>query len=134
MRKIIPYGLRNIGPVSLGWLRDAGITSRADLIRLGAVEAFLRVKARQSRASLNLLWALAGAERGVAWNRLTEDTRERLLRELDAAVDLKDPASKDKQSAKGKSKRKAARKTSKPTSKSKTKPKQAPARKSKKKG
>lgn len=92
MRKIIPYGLRNIGPVSLGWLHDAGIKSRADLIRMGAVHAYLRVKGQQSRASLNLLWSLAGAERGVAWNRLTDDTRERLLRELDAAQDIKKPA------------------------------------------
>lgn len=98
IRKIVPYGLRNIGPVSLGWLREAGINSRADLIRLGAVEAYLKIKATQSRASLNLLWALAGAERGVTWNRLTEDTRERLLRELDAAQDL--PGSKPKAKAK----------------------------------
>lgn len=102
IRNIVPYGLRNIGPVSLGWLREAGIQSRADLIRMGAVDAYLRIKARQSRASLNLLWALAGAERGVAWNRLTEETRERLLRELDAAVDLQNP--KPKAPAKGKPK------------------------------
>lgn len=87
-RKVVPYGLRNIGPVSLEWLHDAGIRNRADLIRLGAVEAYLRVKAGQSRASLNLLWALAGAERGVASTRLTQETRKRLLRELDAAIDL----------------------------------------------
>lgn len=106
MRKIIPYGLRNIGPVSLGWLQDAGINSRADLIRMGAVQAYLKVKAKQSRASLNLLWSLAGAERGVAWNRLTEETRERLLRELDAILDLKDPKPKatPKPAAKAKSK------------------------------
>ena len=85
IRKLPPAGLKNIGPVSLGWLREAGIRSRADLIRLGAVQAYLRIKTHQSRASLNLLWALAGAERGLRWNRLPDDARERLLLELDAA-------------------------------------------------
>ena len=113
MRKIIPYGLRNIGPVSLGWLEEAGITSRADLIRQGAVQAYLKVKVLQSRASLNLLWALAGAERGVAWNRLSEDTRERLLRELDAALDVDRPA-KQKTAAKKAAAKKAASKKASP--------------------
>ena len=85
IRKLPPAGLKNIGPVLLGWLREAGIRSRADLIRLGAVQAYLRIKTHQSRASLNLLWALAGAERGLRWNRLPDDARERLLLELDAA-------------------------------------------------
>lgn len=110
MRKIIPYGLRNIGPVSLGWLQDAGIKSRADLIRMGAVHAYLKVKNQQSRASLNLLWSLAGAERGVAWNRLTEDTRERLLRELDAALDIKRPSAKKAAAKKSAPKKVAAKK------------------------
>lgn len=109
IRKIVPYGLRNIGPVSLGWLREAGINSRADLIRMGAVEAYLKIKATQSRASLNLLWSLAGAERGLAWNRLTEDTRERLLRELDAAQDV--PGSKPKSTPKSKTVAKTVAKT-----------------------
>lgn len=86
MKPRVPYSdLKNIGPVSLGWLREIGISRRADLIRQGAVQVFLKVKRTGRKPTLNLLWALAGAERGLAWNRLSTEQRERLLLELDAA-------------------------------------------------
>ncbi len=81
-----PSRLKNLGPVSTRWLASVGIRRRADLIRLGAVEAFLRVKAAGHKPSLNLLWALAGAERGLRWNRLSQEDRHRLLLELDAGL------------------------------------------------
>ena len=81
-----PPVLKNLGPVSTRWLASVGIHRRADLIRLGPVEAFLRVKAAGHKPSLNLLWALAGAERGLRWNKLSAEDRHRLLIELDAAV------------------------------------------------
>jgi DNA transformation protein and related proteins len=81
-----PPRLTNLGPVSSRWLASVGIHRRADLIRLGPVEAFLRVKAAGHKPSLNLLWALAGAERGLRWNKLSEQDRHALLLELDAAV------------------------------------------------
>ena len=78
-------GIKNIGPVSQQWLASVGIRKRADLIRMGPVEAFLRVKAAGHKPTLNLLWALAGAERGLQWNKLSQQDREQLLFELDAA-------------------------------------------------
>jgi hypothetical protein len=78
--------LKNIGPVSQRWLAEVGITRRADLIRMGPVEAFLRVKAAGHKPSLNLLWALAGAERGLPWSKLSVEDRHQLLLELDAAI------------------------------------------------
>jgi DNA transformation protein and related proteins len=81
-----PPQLKNLGPVSTRWLASVGIQRRADLIRLGPVEAFLRVKAAGHKPSLNLLWALAGAERGLRWNKLSEQDRHALLLELDAAT------------------------------------------------
>lgn len=78
--------LKNLGPVSAAWLAGVGVVTRADLIRLGPVAAFLRVRDAGHKASMNLLWALAGAERGLRWNKLTDDERQRLLLELDAAV------------------------------------------------
>lgn len=83
--KVAPR-LKNLGPVSTGWLASVGIHRRADLIRLGPVEAFLRVKAAGHKPSLNLLWALAGAERGLRWNKLSQENRHQLLMELDAEV------------------------------------------------
>ena len=83
--------LKNIGPVSSRWLAQGGIRKRADLIRLGPVEAFLRVKAAGHKPSLNLLWALAGAERGLQWSKLSTEDRQQLLLELDAAVASRHP-------------------------------------------
>lgn len=77
--------LKDLGPVSASWLAGVGVKTRADLIRLGPVQAFLRVRDAGHKASMNLLWALAGAERGLRWNKLPEDDRQRLLIELDAA-------------------------------------------------
>lgn len=84
-------GVKNIGPVSSGWLSSVGVRSRADLIRLGPVSAYLRVKDAGHRVTLNLLWALAGAERGLPWNRLSPEDRQQLLLELDAALATREP-------------------------------------------
>ena len=81
-----PPQLMNLGPVSSRWLASIGIHRRADLIRMGPVEAFLRVKEAGHKPSLNLLWGLAGAERGLRWSKLSEADRHHLLLELDAAV------------------------------------------------
>lgn len=83
-------GLKNVGPVSAAWLESVGIRKRADLIRLGPVAAFLRVRDAGHKPSLNLLWALAGAERGLPWNRLGDEDRRQLLLELDAAIATRD--------------------------------------------
>jgi DNA transformation protein len=73
--------LRNLGPVSAGWLEAAGIRSAAELRRLGAVEAFRRVAFhRGGDVSANLLYALEGALRGVRWDRLPREEREALKR------------------------------------------------------
>ncbi len=75
----------NLGPVSNGWLQAQGISSLQDLRRVGAVAAYLRVKRDVPHASLNLLWALAGALENCRWNQLSSETRTRLLLELAAA-------------------------------------------------
>ena len=46
--------LPNLGPKSSQWLRDAGITTIADLERLGPVVAFRLVKRHEPKVSLNL--------------------------------------------------------------------------------
>ena len=83
--------LFNLGPKSAAWLVAAGIRSRADLARLGAVRAYLKVKAQQPNASLNLLWALAGALERCRWNALPDGMRASLLLELDARTPLTKP-------------------------------------------
>ncbi len=75
--------LRNLGPQSQAMLAQAGITSEADLKRLGAVMAYARTKAVCPKASLNLLWALEGALSGRDWKVVAETERASLLMALE---------------------------------------------------
>jgi DNA transformation protein and related proteins len=70
--------LRNLGPASASWLREVGITTIAELQRLGPTLAYQMVKQKQPKSSLNLLWAMAAGIVDRDWRQLTEDERERL--------------------------------------------------------
>ena len=76
--------LRNLGPASAEWLRDAGIATIAEHSRLGPVLAYRLVKQKQPRASLNLLWALAAGLSDLDWRELSESDKHRLQAELAA--------------------------------------------------
>jgi len=75
--------LRNLGPKSGQWLREAGITTIAELERLGPVVAFRLVKQRQPKASLNLLWAMAAGLKGKDWRKLSEEEKGDLKRSVE---------------------------------------------------
>ncbi len=77
--------LRNLGPKSSQWLRDAGITTIAELEQLGPVAAYRLVKERQPKVSLNLLWALEAGLKGKDWRELPEVTKQRLRKEAEEA-------------------------------------------------
>lgn len=53
--------LKNLGKTSVQWLKAAGVQTPSDLRRLGAVQAYLTVKARGFRATKVLLFAIEGA-------------------------------------------------------------------------
>jgi DNA transformation protein len=75
----IPVGqLPNLGPKSAAWLRDVGVTTRAELERLGSVRAFRKVIEAGHPSSLNLLYALEGALLDLRWDRLSEEIRANL--------------------------------------------------------
>ncbi|MBM3585051.1 MAG: competence protein TfoX [Alphaproteobacteria bacterium] len=74
--------LRNIGPETARRLVALGIADEAALRRVGAVEAYRRLKAADPRhTSLNALWALAGALLPLPWTRLPADLKETLRAE-----------------------------------------------------
>jgi hypothetical protein len=79
--------LLNIGPKSAAWLRQVGVRTLDDLRRLGAVGTFLKVKRAGFKPSLNLLYALAGAERGCHWTALSADDKNAMVVEVNAATD-----------------------------------------------
>lgn len=76
--------LCNLGPQSRQWLREVGIHTIGELKRLGPILAFRQVKQHQPKASLNLLWALAAGLKGKDWRELSEASKERLRKQLQA--------------------------------------------------
>ena len=71
--------MRNLGPACAAWLEAAGIRSEAEIRRLGSVETFRRVAfSRSGDVSMNLLYALEGAIRGVRWDHLSPEDRAAL--------------------------------------------------------
>ena len=74
--------LLNLGPTSAGWLAEIGVRSRAELVEVGVVEAYCLVKARQPKASLNLLYALYGAVHGLPWNQIPLEVKASLQAEV----------------------------------------------------
>lgn len=75
--------MKNLGPISAARLRAVGIDSPEDLRRLGAVEAFLRLRrGLPFDISLVFLYALHGAVTDTDWRQLSESTRARLRREV----------------------------------------------------
>lgn len=75
--------LPNLGPMSAQMLAAAGITTLAQLRRLGAIEAYVRARQADRGASLNLLYALEGALRGQHWQAVRRERRLELLTALD---------------------------------------------------
>lgn len=84
--------LRNIGPKSAAWLRQVGLKTAEDLQRVGALDAFIRVKRAGFKPSLNLLYALEGALLDCHWQDIPAERRSELLIAADAAIaELPDP-------------------------------------------
>lgn len=81
----IPRWSSGLGPKSQQMLAAAGITSLAQLRKLGAVQAYVRVKHAGCNASLNLLWGLESALTGEHWRVVATVHRTRLLLALDDA-------------------------------------------------
>jgi len=84
--------LRNIGPKSAAWLRQVGLRSAEDLVAVGAVQAFVKVKRAGFKPSLNLLYALEGALQDCHWHDVPEPRRQQLLAELETANAALPPA------------------------------------------
>ncbi len=79
--------LPGIGPVTQGWLAEAGIGTVGDLRDLGAVEIYRRLKFMMpERVNLNALYGLEAALRGCHWLHLPVEVKDS-LREQAGAID-----------------------------------------------
>lgn len=81
--------LKGLGPKSEKSLNRIGLYSKADLINLGAVRAYLRLKQSSSdRPSLNFLYALVGAIEDRHWTDISKAEKLNLMNELEALEPL----------------------------------------------
>ena len=77
--------MRNIGPKSKQWLASIGVHTLDDVVRLGVVETYKRVKAAYpEKVSLNLLYALQAALLDLPWNELPPDIKEELKQQVES--------------------------------------------------
>ena len=83
--------LRNIGPKSAAWLRQVGLRSLDDVVAIGAVEAYMKVRRAGFKPSLNLLYSLEGALVDCHWQEVPEARRSELVQAAEAAIALLPP-------------------------------------------
>lgn len=79
--------MKNLGAESIEMLAAAGIRTRNALTELGSVGAYVAVKRAGQKPTLNLLYALEGAIRDIAWTDLPYQVRASLTLEADAYLD-----------------------------------------------
>ena len=76
--------MKNIGPKTKQWLASIGVHTLDDVVNLGVVETYKRVKAAYpEKVSLNLLYGLQAALLDLPWNELPPDIKEELKRQVE---------------------------------------------------
>ena len=68
----------NLGPATMSWLADLGLTDEAAILAQDPIELALLLRRAGHPASLNLVYALAGARLGLRWDALPDDLRHDL--------------------------------------------------------
>ena len=77
--------MRNMGPKSRQWLASIGVHTLDDVVSLGVIETYKRVKAAYpEKVSLNLLYALQAALLDLPWNELSPDIKEELKQQAES--------------------------------------------------
>ena len=94
--------LPNLGPVTRRWLSEVGIADVATLRATGAVPAFVRLRFAFGRAvSLNALYAIDAALRGVPWTALSPGERDALRHAAQAALPEPEPPPRSRRAGRG---------------------------------
>ena len=76
--------MKNIGPKSKQWLASIGVHTLDDVVNLGVVETYKRVKAAYpEKVSLNLLYGLQAALLDLPWNELPPDIKQELKQQVE---------------------------------------------------
>jgi DNA transformation protein and related proteins len=76
--------VKNLGPKSREWLASVGVHTLDDVVNLGVVETYRRVKAAYpKKVSLNLLYGLQAALLDLPWNELPPDIKQELKQQVE---------------------------------------------------
>ena len=88
--------LLNLGKKSTECLREMGIFTKDDLIEFGPIEAYLKLKTESSKVkpSMNLLYAMVGAVKGLHWQEIAKNHKEELLEQIDGYKELEEEVSR----------------------------------------
>lgn len=70
--------LPNIGKVVESKLNEAGIFTKEQLMKAGGKGAFVKIRAKDPEACLNMLYGLEGAVAGVRWHSLPNSKKAEL--------------------------------------------------------
>ena len=77
--------MRNMGPKSRQWLASIDVHTLDDVVSLGVIETYKRVKAAYpEKVSLNLLYALQAALLDLPWNELPPDIKRELKQQVES--------------------------------------------------
>ncbi|HEU4557377.1 MAG TPA: TfoX/Sxy family protein [Longimicrobium sp.] len=82
--------LRNLGEKAAQALNRVGIDTEAELREVGAVNAYRLMVLHGHDVSLNFLWAIEGALRGISWLDIPPADRARLKEELEGPFDARE--------------------------------------------
>lgn len=76
--------MKNLGLKSKEWLASVGVHTLDDVVSLGVVETYRRVKAAYpKKVSLNLLYGLQAALLDLPWNELPPDIKQELKQQVE---------------------------------------------------
>jgi DNA transformation protein and related proteins len=79
----------HLGPTTRAWLADLGLHHEAEILAQDPIDLADALRRTGHPASLNLVYALAGAQRGLAWNQLPPDLRDDLRHRWQVRTRLK---------------------------------------------
>lgn len=81
--------LKNLADKSEQQLAEVGITTAEQLIDVGSAEAYVQLKMHfQKGISLNFLYAMEAAIRGIHWQEITQQDKLELQLQAEALLEL----------------------------------------------
>ena len=75
--------LKGLGPESAAQLAQIGILTVEDIMQTDAYEIYARLKKHGSNTSLNMLYAIMGAQENIHWQSIAKNRKMEILMRLD---------------------------------------------------